>query len=399
MHNSHKEQSSFSLQGDTPHRQSIPKPMRVLTSRMKYIIPLLLIFSAMVCMGLVSAAENIADGKEKNVGVWILQEQKGPIYSSPAENQSLFQMNFVVDPSSSSSALDIILTPEQYGLETLAETDIASWQWSLSDRTTMIPFSAGFDPGEYTIQLIICTSEGVCETIEASRYISIEGLLCPFDPNQQVPSYPTPIQVPIPTKSPKIKFSTSTAGALFQTGPAYVQPNTVVQLQVADLEYDIAQIQWDYGDGTSSGWMPASTSQKTSHTYRTPGVYRPVVTVRNVGIGFQLSSEESDEHRVIVQESQSNVPPPQQAPTQMGIVYIVTYPKGVNIFVDGEYGGTSDVMITRLPAGTYDITLKRDGFMDWQGQVDAVAGKITMQVYHYDRYPAVTTDVFNPPKF
>ena len=138
--------------------------------------------------------------------------------------------------------------------------------------------------------------------------------------------------------------------------------------------------------------MPAERNKKTSHTYKAPGVYRPVVTVRNPTLAFQLSSEDIDEHVIVVYDRQIIDSVPQ---VQTGSAYIVTYPKGIDISIVGQCEGTSDLMITTLPVGTYDVMLKREGFQDWYGQIEIFAQKTVMQVYHYDKYPMVTTDVFN----
>jgi hypothetical protein len=124
----------------------------------------------------------------------------------------------------------------------------------------------------------------------------------PVTPAPPCPGLPTPTPIPMPTpsKTPSIEFSTNSTVTLFQTGPVYVYPNTVVQLRVLDLEYNIDQIQWDYGDGRSSGWIPADKNKQISHTYTKSGVHRPVVEVRSLAMSLQLSSEDTDEHRVIV---------------------------------------------------------------------------------------------------
>ena len=293
---------------------------------MKYVTPIFLIFSALLCIGMVSADDFFAeDEMKKNVGVWVYEGQTDPIYNHQPKNQSSFQINFTVDILSSYPTLRVSLMPELYEFQGITEADILSWQWNFSDgrrdsRTTMVPISVDFDtPGEYLIQLIACTREYTCETkVKLIAYThdsdlaqwqnnlemwqsSVEAfLVCPFDPEKMPTLRPTPTPMPTPTKNPKIQFSTTTLGSQFKTGPVYVHPNTAVQLQVSDLEYDITQIQWDYGDGTVTGWMPADRNAKVSHTYRTSGTYRPVVTVRSTAMSFQLSSEDIDEHVVIV---------------------------------------------------------------------------------------------------
>ncbi|MDR2854741.1 MAG: PEGA domain-containing protein [Methanomicrobiales archaeon] len=210
------------------------------------------------------------------------------------------------------------------------------------------------------------------------------------------PAVDNSIMTPTTPENPRIEFNTAFPNQ-FQTGPVYVYPNTPVQLQVPDLHYDIVQIQWDYGDGTSSGRVPADKNKKISHTYTTPGMYKPVVTVLNPAMHLQLSSEDIDEHSVIVGDAPVITALPPSSP-QTGSAYIVTYPKGVDVYFEGMYEGASDQMIKKLLVGRYDITLKREGFADWPGEVEILAGKTVMQVYYYDKYPVVTTDIFNEPE-
>ena len=100
---------------------------------------------------------------------------------------------------------------------------------------------------------------------------------------------------------PKIEFNGTATGTVFQMGPLYVHPNTVVQLRVSDLEYGIDRIQWDYGDGTSSALMSVPpNSNTTTHRYTTVGEYRPSVTIHNTTMRIQTTSEMLDAHRVIV---------------------------------------------------------------------------------------------------
>jgi PKD repeat protein len=232
----------------------------------------------------------------------------------------LFKIDFTVELFSSEPVLTVTLTPEFYGSGKIAETDIVNWKWNFADgreenTAAMIPISTEFETsGEYLIQLTACTNDNVCETVIKNWDISPWGVLnCLFPPGTQPTIPPTP--APSIPENPKIEFITTTAGTQFKAGPVSVFPNTVVQFQVSALKYDIVQVQWDYGDGTSSGWVPADKNKKTSHTYTTPGVYKPVVTVLNLGMGIRLSSEDLDRHIVVVQnEPVTLVPSPTPTP-------------------------------------------------------------------------------------
>lgn len=328
---------------------------------------ILLIFSALLCVGMVSAGD---DSTEE--ALYALSEERFDGQTSPP-NQFLFKIDFTVDLLSS-YPINVTLTPVFYGFGAITEDDIVSWQWIFSDgrqgsTTTMIPISVDFvTSDEYSIQLIACTHGNVCETAEGTWAISDVGILaCPFDPDKLPTPRPTPAPIPTPTKNPKLKFSTAAAGVLFQTGPVYVYPNTVVQLQISEFEYDIVQIQWDYGDGTSSGWVPADKNKKTSHTYTTPGVYSPVVTVRNIAVGFQLSSEDIDEHRVIVQEPEVITPSPTPiapppTPPQTGFGYLpLPNMKGPQADLDGD--GLVDDFNGDGKTTAFDVTVFFEAYM------------------------------------
>jgi PKD repeat protein len=88
---------------------------------------------------------------------------------------------------------------------------------------------------------------------------------------------------------------------------------------------------------------------------------------------------------------------------QTGSAYIVTYPKEVDVYFEGssESIGSSDIMITHIPTGLYNITLKRDGFADWPGQIEVLTAKTVMQVYHYEypTYGPVPSEYFDQPTY
>lgn len=67
-----------------------------------------------------------------------------------------------------------------------------------------------------------------------------------------------------------------------------------------------------------------------------------------------------------------------------GSAYIVSYPEGVTVLIDGKQMGTTDLMITGLLPGDHTVTLQRDGFAEWTDSITIKETRTTMQVYTYE---------------
>ena len=154
-----------------------------------------------------------------------------------------------------------------------------------------------------------------------------------------------------------------------------------------------------YLNGAYYGKTPKRIEDLTPHTYQVrlkmPGYYDSVTTIP-VWKGPMPSYAAA----IFLKAVPPNVGKVAADPPQTGSTYIVTYPEGVNVYLNDLYVGTSDLMITRLPVGTYDITLKREGFADWPGKVQILVGKTVMQVYHYEypTYEPVQSQYFKEPE-
>jgi hypothetical protein len=60
-----------------------------------------------------------------------------------------------------------------------------------------------------------------------------------------------------------------------------------------------------------------------------------------------------------------------------GSIYATTVPQGASVYVDGVYYGPSPQIASGLAVGTHQVRLSLDGFQDWVGQVEVMAGKTT----------------------
>ncbi len=67
-----------------------------------------------------------------------------------------------------------------------------------------------------------------------------------------------------------------------------------------------------------------------------------------------------------------------------GSAYIVSYPEGITVLIDGKQMGTTDLMITNLLPGDHTVTLQRDGFAEWTDSITIKETRTTMQVYTYE---------------
>ena len=178
-----------------------------------------------------------------------------------------------------------------------------------------------------------------------------------------------------------------------------------------------------YVNGAHYGKTPIRIEDLTPHTYQVrlkmPGYYDSVLT-----IPILAGPMPSYAAAVLLKPVPPNVGSIVARPDRTGSAYIVTYPEGADVYLEGvnvssdgldvyfegndaliqnpltgEKVGTTDLMITKLPVGTYNLTLKREGFADWVGQIEIRVGKTVMQVYHYDHptYERVASEYFNEP--
>jgi len=155
-----------------------------------------------------------------------------------------------------------------------------------------------------------------------------------------------------------------------------------------------------YLNGAYYGQTPISVSNLTPNRYQVrltmPGYYDSVTTIP-VWSGPMPSYRAA----ILLKAVPPNVGKVAAERPQTGSAYIVTYPKEVDIYFEDSHIGSSDLMITKIPVGVYNITLKRDGFADWPGQIEVLVGKTVMQVYHYDypTYDRVASEYFDEPAF
>ena len=153
-----------------------------------------------------------------------------------------------------------------------------------------------------------------------------------------------------------------------------------------------------YLNGAYYGQTPIRIPNLTPHTYQVrlkmPGYYDSVTTIP-VWTGPMPSYAAA----ILLKAVPPNVGKVAADPPQTGSAYIVTYPEGVDVYFEEHYAGISDLMITKIPVGSYNITLKREGFADWPGKIDILVGKTVMQVFHYEQpvYVPVESEYFNEP--
>src|SRR5579859_2795538 len=51
--------------------------------------------------------------------------------------------------------------------------------------------------------------------------------------------------------------------------------------------------------------------------------------------------------------------------SQSGLLVVNSDPNGAQILIDGKLNSATNSTIT-LPAGTYDVVLKKDGYINWE---------------------------------
>ncbi|PJA94062.1 MAG: hypothetical protein CO133_00765 [Candidatus Komeilibacteria bacterium CG_4_9_14_3_um_filter_37_5] len=63
---------------------------------------------------------------------------------------------------------------------------------------------------------------------------------------------------------------------------------------------------------------------------------------------------------------------------QTGIIYLKTYPRSTQIYLNNKLiANSTPYHIKRLPVGDYEITIKKDGYHSWQKKITVVAGMTT----------------------
>lgn len=63
---------------------------------------------------------------------------------------------------------------------------------------------------------------------------------------------------------------------------------------------------------------------------------------------------------------------------QLGLLYVTTVPNGTKLTVDGQsYSVNKELVVDDLRAGTYDITISKDGYHSWSKQLDIASGQST----------------------
>ena len=60
-----------------------------------------------------------------------------------------------------------------------------------------------------------------------------------------------------------------------------------------------------------------------------------------------------------------------------GRVTVASVPYNADIYLNGEFEGTTQKTLEEVMPGTYDVVIKKNGYDDWTGRVDVAAGKIT----------------------
>lgn len=78
-----------------------------------------------------------------------------------------------------------------------------------------------------------------------------------------------------------------------------------------------------------------------------------------------------------------------------GLLVMKSDPDGAQIIVDGETKGVTNTNLS-LISGSYDITIKRDGFQDWNKRLTITEGEVTEATAHLFRVaPSLTPLTFN----
>lgn len=62
---------------------------------------------------------------------------------------------------------------------------------------------------------------------------------------------------------------------------------------------------------------------------------------------------------------------------ETGRITITSIPPDADVYLNGEFGGTTSLTLNDVTPGTYDIAITKTGYEDWTARVDVAAGKIT----------------------
>ena len=66
---------------------------------------------------------------------------------------------------------------------------------------------------------------------------------------------------------------------------------------------------------------------------------------------------------------------PEQETSGTGIIAADSYPSGAEVYVDGELKGTTPATIYKIPSGKRIVTIRKEGFSDFQQSVDVISGR------------------------
>ncbi|MBK7433976.1 MAG: PKD domain-containing protein [Chitinophagaceae bacterium] len=153
--------------------------------------------------------------------------------------QAQLTANFSANPLSGCAPVVVNFTDQSTGNPT-------QWRWDLGNGTISFlqnPSVTYFNPGQYTIRLIVTNGLGVSDTLTRTNYITINAQpTVNFTGNPLTGCYPLPVQF--------TDLSTAGSGS-------------------------ISSWQWDFGDGTSS------SVQNPSHTYGAAGNYNVSLRIVN----------------------------------------------------------------------------------------------------------------------
>ncbi|MCL2460143.1 MAG: PEGA domain-containing protein [Euryarchaeota archaeon] len=257
------------------------------------------------------------------------------------------------------------IAPTTFHFEDQSTGNPEAYFWKFGDGETSVvqnPQHTYRKPGLYTVSLIV--SKG-SETSTATSDTVIHII--------------EPRPIPIPRQNGILAIGSIPQGADIYLNGAYYGQTPIRIPNLTPNRYQVRLVKPGYHDSVTT--IPVFTPSRE-------GVNGPVPSYGSV---------------ILLKAVPPNVGKIVAEPSWTGSAYIVTYPKEVDIYFEGmdEPIGSSDVMITRIPIGEYNITLKRDGFADWPGQIKVLTGKTVMQVYHYDypTYGQVASEYFDQPEF
>jgi hypothetical protein len=68
---------------------------------------------------------------------------------------------------------------------------------------------------------------------------------------------------------------------------------------------------------------------------------------------------------------------PGPTPNTNGQITVRSSPSGANIYLDNAYRGITPLTLVEIPQGSHTITLKLNGYQDWQSSVNVAARSST----------------------